>query len=124
MKKLVLLFMTIMLTGVFSTIYAQSKSEMSDKELSAQYKHEINVLNSEVKTIKLKLKADKTNKDLQLDLVGKQSEIKDLNAKKKIIDSAIKSKEASEKAVKKAEKAQQKAEKNALDAKRLKENEK
>ena len=124
MKKLVLLFMSIMLTGVFSTINAQSKSDMSDKELSAQYKHEINVLNSEIKTIKIKLKADKTNKDLQLDLVGKQSMLKEVSAKKKIIDNAIKSQQASEKAAKKADKAQLKAEKSALDAQRLKANEK
>ena len=124
MKKLILFFITIVLTGVFSTINAQGKSDMSDKELSAQYKHEINVLNSEIKTFKLKLKADKTNKDLQLGLIEKQSMLKELNAKKKVIDNAIKSQQASEKAAKKADKAQQKAEKSALDAQRLKANEK
>jgi len=71
MKKVILLF-AIALTGVFSTINAQNKSEMSDKALSAQYKHEISVLESEVKTTKIKLKADKTNSVLQLDLAEKQ----------------------------------------------------
>ena len=122
MKKVILLF-AIVLTGVFSTINAQNKSEMSDKALSAQYKHEISVLESEVKTTKIKLKADKTNSVLQLDLAEKQAKVKELKSKKKVIDNAIKSKEASEKASRKAEKAQAKAERSALDAKRLKERE-
>ena len=115
--------MTIALTGVFSTINAQSKSGLSDKALSAQYKHEIDVLNSEVKTIKIKLKTDKENTDLKKELAVKQVELKELKEKKSVIDNAIKSKAAHEKAQNKAEKAQKKAEKAASDAQKVKEKE-
>ena len=113
--------MAIALTGVFSTINAQSKSELSDKALSAQYKQEIDILSSEIKTLKVKLKADKANSDFKKELAVKEVELKEVKANKKIIDSAIKSKAASEKAQKKAEKAQKKAEKAANDAQRVKE---
>ena len=123
MKKLILFFMVIALTGVFSTINAQDRSGLSDKALSAQYKHEIDVLNSEMKTIKVKLKADKDNTELKKELALKQVEFKDLSSKKKVIDNAIKSKAAHEKAQNKAEKAQKKAEKAASDAKKVKDSE-
>lgn len=113
--------MAIALTGVFGTISAQSG--LSDKALSAQYKHEIEVLSSEIKTVKVKLKADKTNTDLQADLAVKQAQLKEVKSKKDVIDKAIKSKSASEKAAKKAEKAQQKAEKHASNAQQLRESE-
>jgi len=115
--------MVIALTGVFSTINAQNKSGLSDKALSAQYKQEIDVLNSEIKTLKIKLKADKENTDLKKELAVKQVELKDVKEKKKIIDNAISSKAASEKANKKAEKAQEKADKHAVNAQKLKANE-
>jgi hypothetical protein len=121
MKKLFLLLMTIALTGVFSVINAQDKSGLSDKALSAQYKHEINLLNSEIKTVKIKLKADKDNSELKKDLAVKQEDLKELKSKKGVIDKAIKSKAAAEKAQSKAEKAQKKAEKSASDAQRLRE---
>ena len=123
MKKLILLFMAIALTGVFSTINAQSKSGLSDKALSTQYKHEIDVLNSEIKTIKIKLKSDKENTDLKKELAVKQVELKELKEKKNVIDNAIKSKAAHEKAQNKAEKAQKKSEKAASDAQKVKEKE-
>ena len=115
--------MVMALTGVFSTINAQNKSGLSDKALSAQYKQEIDVLNSEIKTLKIKLKADKENTDLKKELAVKQVELKDVKEKKKIIDNAISSKAASEKANKKAEKAQEKADKHAVNAQKLKANE-
>ena len=113
--------MAIALTGVFSVINAQSKSGLSDKALSAQYKHEIEVLSSEIKTIKVKLKADNANTELKKELAVKEVELKDVKANKKIIDNAISSKAASEKAQKKAEKAQEKAEKHAANAQKVKE---
>lgn len=121
MKKLFLLFMTIALTGVFDTVNAQSNSGLSDKALSAQYKQEIDILTSEIKTIKVKLKADSANSDLKKELAVKEVQLKEAKANKKIIDNAIKSKAASEKAQKKAEKAQKKADNAADDAKKLKE---
>ena len=120
MKKLFLLFMVIALTGAFSTINAQTKSTLSDKELSAQYKREIDVLNSEIKTIKLKLKTDKESSELKKELSAKQLKLDEAKSNKKIIDNAIKSKAASEKAAMKAEKAQRDAEKQAAEAQRLK----
>ena len=122
MKKLFLLFMTIALTGVFGTVNAQNKSGLSDKALSAQYKQEIDILTSEIKTIKVKLKADSANSDLKKELAVKEVELKEAKANKKVIDNAIKSKAASEKAQKKAEKAQEKADKAAINAQKVKEN--
>jgi hypothetical protein len=106
------------------SINAQNKSELSDKDLSDQYKQEIKILESEIKTVKIKLKADRNNIDLKTDLTVKSEKLKDLKSKKNIIDKAIKSKAASEKAVKKAEKAQQKAQQAASDAQKLKEQKK
>jgi len=117
MKRIVLFFMMVILTGIIS---AQDRSELSDKALSALYKQEIAVLNSEIKTVKVKLKADKENGGLKGDLAVKQEQLKELKSKKKVIDNAIKSKEASEKAAKKAEKAQKKAEKHAVEAQKMK----
>lgn len=114
----------VALTGVFGTINAQDKSGLSDKALSAQYKQQIDVLSSEIKTVKVKLKGDKTNADLQGELATKQAQLKTAKSKKDVIDKAIKSKDASEKAAKKAEKAQEKAEKHAANAQQMKDNEK
>ena len=122
MKKIFLLFTAIVLTGVFCTINAQDKSGLSDKALSEQYKQEIKVLTSEIKTIKVKLKANDANGDLKKELTVKEIELKETKANKKIVDNAIKSKAASEKAQKKAEKAQKKAEKAAYDANRVRGN--
>ena len=131
MKKLFLLCMVVALTGVFGATYAQDRSGQSDRALSAQYKQEIDVLNSEIKTVKIKLKADQTNPELRTDLEDKQAQLKEVKAKKKVIDDAIRSKENSEKAAKraedaakKAEKAQQNADRKAADAQKLKEREK
>ena len=124
MKKILLLGMVIALTGVFSAASAQNKSELSDKALSAQYKRDIDVLNSEIKTAKLKLKSDQKNLELRSDLEDKQAQLKEAKSKKKIIDDAIKSKAAAEKAAKKAEKAEQDAQKRANDAQKLRENQK
>jgi len=123
MKKIVLLFMTIALAGMFGTINAQDVSKLSDEALSAQYKHEIDIVNSQIKAIKIQLKTDKENGALKVDLATKNTQLKELKAKKKVIDNAIKSKKASEKASKKAQQAQKKAEQRANDAQKLKEKE-
>lgn len=120
MKKIALLLMTMVLTGLLGTVNAQNETKLSDKALSAQFKQEIDILNSEVKTLKIKLKTDKTNSALQGELVAKREQIKELSSKKKTIDNAIKSKEAAIKASKKAEKAAKKAEEHAANAQKLK----
>jgi Arc/MetJ family transcription regulator len=124
MKRFILLFIAIAITGVFGSVTAQDKSKLSDKDLSDQYKYEIKLLESEIKTTKIKLKADRNNIELKNDLTAKSEQLKELKSKKGIIDKAIKSKVASEKAAKKAEKAQQKAEQYASDAQKVKEKEK
>ena len=131
MKKLFLFCVAIALTGVCGALNAQNKSTLSDKTLSAEYKQEIKVLDAEIKTLKVKLKGDPKNAELRSDLDVKQTALKDVKGKKKVIDDAIKSKAASEKAAKnaekaakKAEKAQQKADSSASDAQKLKEKEK
>ena len=124
MKRILLLLMAVALTGVFNAIQAQNKAELSDKALSAQYKHEIDVLNLEIKTLKVKLKGDPKNTEFRADLEDKQAQLKDVKSKKKIIDDAIKSKAASEKAAKKAEKAEKQAQQRANEAQKLRDKEK
>jgi len=130
MKKLFLACMTVALTGLFGALNAQDKTGLSDKALSAEYKYEIDLLNSEIKTAKVKLKADQKNPALRSDLETKEARLKEIKGKKKVIDNAIKSKAASEKAAKKADKASKKADKaqhnaeqRADDAQRLRERE-
>ncbi len=124
MKKILFLFVAIALTGVFNSIHAQNKNELSDKALSAQYKHEIDVLNLEIKTLKVKLKGDPKNREFSADLDNKQAQLKEVKSKKKIIDDAIKSQAASEKAAKKAEKAEKQAQQRANEAQKIREKEK
>ena len=130
MKKIILLGMAIALTGIFGALGAQDKTGLSNKALSAEYKYEIDLLSSEIKTAKIKLKADQKNPELRAELESKEEQLKEVKKKKKIIDDAIKSQAASQKAVtkadkaaKKADKAQQDAEQRADDAQRLKEKE-
>ena len=123
MKKIFLLCMAVVLAGVFNMTHAQNKSELSDKALSAQYKHEIDVLNSEIKTAKIKLKGEPKNNAFRADLEQKQSQLKEVKTKKKVIDDAIKSKAASEKAAQKAEKAEKNAQRRADDAQKVRERE-
>ena len=123
MKKIFLLCMAVVLAGVFNMTHAQNKSELSDKALSAQYKHEIDVLNSEIKTAKIKLKGEPKNNAFRADLEQKQSQLKEIKTKKKVIDDAIKSKAASEKAAQKAEKAEKNAQRRADDAQKVRDRE-
>jgi len=123
MKKIFLLCMAVVLAGVFNMTHAQNKSELSDKALSAQYKHEIDVLNSEIKTAKIKLKGEPKNNAFRADLEQKQSQLKEVKTKKKVIDDAIKSKAASEKAAQKAEKAEKNAQRRADDAQKVRDRE-
>ena len=121
MKRFILLFTVIALTGVFNSINAQDKAALSDKELSIRYKQEIKILELEIKTIKEKLKADKENSDLKTALTEKLDQLEEVKSKRNVINKAIKSKATAEKAAEKAETAQKKAEKAAADAKRIKE---
>ncbi|MDR2233859.1 MAG: hypothetical protein LBE56_12175, partial [Tannerella sp.] len=74
MKKIFALCMALMLTFSVSIVKAQDVSPKSDKELSMQYKAEMDVLKSEIKTLKLKLKTDKDNVDLKAGIRQKTEE--------------------------------------------------
>lgn len=97
--------------------FAQDKS---NEELSTEYKYKINVLKSEVKTLKAKMKAEPTNADFVVQFNEKKAELKTAQNEKKVIDKAIKTEKAQKKAAEKAEKALKKAEKAAKDAEELK----
>jgi hypothetical protein len=84
---------------------------------------EMDVMKSEIKTLKLKLKSDKENVDLKANLREKTEAFNVVKDKKAVIDKAIKSKKASEKAQDKAAKAQDKAAKAANEAQKVKNNE-
>jgi hypothetical protein len=122
MKRLVALCMVVMFTCTAGIVNAQSGSIRSDKELSNQFKAEIDVLKSEIKTLKLKLKTEE-DVTLRTELREKTEALNVVKDKKAVIDKAIKSQKASEKAAKKADKAQLKAEKAARAAKQVKEGE-
>ena len=111
MKKIILVWLAFVFSGVCCVIHAQEKPELSDKALSAQYKFEISVLNAEIKTLRIKSKGDQKNLELRSELIDKQEQLKEVKSKKRIIDNAIKTKAASEKAAIKAEKAELKAQK-------------
>jgi hypothetical protein len=123
MNRLVALFMALVFTCTLSIVKAQDASKKSDTELSAQYKAEMNVLKSEIKTLKLKLKTDSDDVSLKAEIRQKTEELNILKDKKAVIDKAIKSKKVLEKASKKAEKAQQDAAKAAKAAQEVKEQE-
>ena len=120
MKKILLFCITLTITGLFNVIQAQNRSGISDKALSDQYKHEINVLNLEIKTLKVKLKGEPRNVVFRSELESKQAKLKEVKSNKKTVDNAIKSKVAAEKAAKKAEKANKTAQKRAEEAQKLK----
>jgi type IV secretory pathway VirB10-like protein len=115
--------MALMFTCTLNIVKAQDISTKSDKELSDQYKAEMNILKSEIKTLKLKLKTDKDNVVLKSEIKQKTEDFNLVKEKKTVIDRAIKSRKASEKATAKAEKARQEAEKAEKAAKQIKEGE-
>ncbi|MDR1381089.1 MAG: hypothetical protein LBJ47_06380 [Tannerella sp.] len=121
MKRFILLLTVTVLTGMFGVNSAQEKTLLSDRDLINQYKQEIKILELEIKTVRVKLKADRENSELKTDLTTKSNQLSELKAKKNVIDKAIKSKAAAEKAAEKAENARKKADKAAADAKRIKE---
>jgi hypothetical protein len=96
------------LTG---TSFAAQAQSVDNKTKSEQYGKEIKIVESEIKTLKLKLKADSGNAELKDELKSKTSELKELKSNKKVIDTAIKATKKAEKATKEAQKANKAAEK-------------
>jgi hypothetical protein len=115
MKRIAKLFALVALMCVPVLSFAQT-----NKEISNEYKSKISICKAEIKTIKAKLKLDKTDSSLNQQLIEKKSEFAELKSKKKVIDKAIKTEAAHEKAVKKAQKAKEEAEEAASAAKQIK----
>ena len=101
--------------SALGTINAQEVT-MTNDALSKQYAQQSKVLDSEIKTLKIKLKDDKGNTQLQSELTNKKMELAELKSKKNTLDTAIKTKKNSEAAAKKAEKALIKAQKAQKEA--------
>lgn len=93
----------------------QNTKQLSNEELSNQYKLQMDVVNSEIKTLKVQEKLYKTDAVKYAEVKGaitaKKSELTELKAKKSIVDKAVKAEKASEKAEKAREKAEKKAKK-------------
>lgn len=112
-----LTFKTLLLCATMCLpMMAMADDNLSDAKLSDKYKKEIAVKNAEIKTIKAKMKADPTDSSLATELAALKSQLEDLKAKKKVIDTNIKAQKAAEKAEKKLKDAQNKAEKAAKEA--------
>ena len=97
-------------------VQAQEIVEVSNEQLSSDYKLKIEVLKHEIKTLKAKQKAEPSNPAHVTEMISKKSELKDLQAKNKIVDKAIKTEKAMKRANEKAEKAKAKAEKAMKEA--------
>lgn len=93
---------------------------LTDEQLSAQFKKEINVKTLEIKTVKAKMKAYPTDTTLAVQLTNLKAELEELKSNKKAIDANIKAQKAAAKAQKKLKAAQEKAEAAAQKAKEAK----
>lgn len=97
-----------------------AQTNKSNEELSTEYKLKINVLKSEIKTLKAKQKAEPSVASYVTEMNEKKAELKSIQSKKAIVDKAIKTEKARKKAVDKLEKAKAKAEQAAKDAENMK----
>lgn len=95
-----------------STTPVQTKA-LTNKQLSEQYKLQINVINNEIKTLKAQAKLYKGNeselREINSKMAEKKKELADVKANKRIADQAVKTEKASQKAADKAAKARKKA---------------
>ena len=87
----------------------QQRRYLSDKELSEYFALKVNQIKAEMKVIKVQLKADQTNGELNNQLITKQAELENAKNNKKIIDNAIKASSKYDKTIKAAEAAEKKA---------------
>lgn len=94
---------------VLAAVPAMADDEMSNEEASTLYGKKIDIVKSEIVTLKKKHKLDPSDAQVTIDLQSKQVELETLKQKKSIVDAAIKA----DKQQIKADKAQKKAEKNA-----------
>lgn len=114
-------------SGVGSVVTSDTKPEtkeaLTNEQLSEQYKLRINVINSEIKTLKAQAKLYKTDPAKSAEVASlmgsKKAELTKVKAEKAIVDKAIKTEKASKKAAEKAEKARKAAEAAAAKAEKL-----
>ncbi len=109
------------LIAIPALTYAQK--DKSNEELSIEYKLKINVLKSEIKTLKAKQKAEPSVASYVTEMNQKKAELKTVQNKKKIVEKAIKTEKAHKKAIAKLEKAKANAEQAAKDAEKMKKGE-
>lgn len=88
----------------------------SNDRISDELDNKIDVLKAEIKTLKVKQKADKNNTSLASEISQKEIELKEVKRHKKVIDEAIKAEKDHTKQSKQAEKAQEKHEEAAKKA--------
>lgn len=116
--KLKTIIASIAIALIPSIGFAQSTK--TNAQLSEEYKHEINVINAEIKTLKAKKKQDPTNVTIDAEMVNKKAALQTAKSRKKIVDTAIKAEKAKQKAAKKAQKAHEKAERAHAAAEKMK----
>jgi len=110
-KKIVL-----MTALALAAVPAVADDEMSNQEASALYSKKIDIVKSEIVTLKKKHKLDPADEHVSIDLQGKQVELETLKQKKSIVDAAIKAEKEQEKKDKAAQKAVKNADKAAASA--------
>jgi len=108
---------------VAAPLCANAQSDKSNEALSNDLKHQINILNADIKAIKARKKADPSNAEYDTQLTQKQQELKTAKERKSVIDDAIKAAKKSEKETKQAEDAKKKAEKAHSKAESLRKSE-
>lgn len=99
-----------------------AQTDKTNAKLSEELKHEINILNADIKALKARKKADPTNESLSVDLEVKQAELKKAKERKSVIDNAIKASNKASKETKEAENALKNHQKASQAAESLKSN--
>jgi len=114
MKTIKKIFLLAMMALV--AIPAMADDEMSNEEASTLYAKKIDIVKSEIVTLKKKHKLDPADEQVTIDLKGKEVELESLKQKKAIVDAAIKADKQQAKADKASKKAVKNAEKASADA--------
>lgn len=109
MKNFKFALVALMLMCTCQTFAQKAIKDMTDKELSEYFALKVNQIKAEMKVIKVQLKADQTNGELNNQLITKQAELENAKNNKKIIDNAIKASSKYDKTIKAAEAAEKKA---------------
>lgn len=105
-----------------ASLCVNAQTDKSNAKLSEELKHEINILNADIKALKARKKADPANESISADIEVKQEALKVAKERKSVIDNAIKASDKASKETKEAETAQKKNEKAGKAAESLKSN--